>query len=114
MKSKLVISNLKFCRRCKRLKFLSAFYDHPKNSDGKQGLCKICDKLVKKEWYKMNLERERKKRWEWQLKNRPKQRRYTRKYLESPRGKFMMLKYRLIKVMGNYNERQVTFNRTDR
>ena len=60
---------MKWCKGCDQFLPLEQFSMKRVAKDGKQPLCKQCDNLQKKLWYKKNLARERIKRAKWQEEN---------------------------------------------
>lgn len=52
---------MKFCKSCNKEKPLDDFYKQPKNSDGRQGTCKVCMNERTRKWYVKNPDKRRAK-----------------------------------------------------
>lgn len=60
----------KYCKGCGITKSLSQFSKRAASKDGKQPLCKVCDRHRTKSQYQKKIKHYRKKRREWQDNNR--------------------------------------------
>jgi hypothetical protein len=74
------IDNKKRCSVCKESKLLSEYQFADKKRGYLQSRCKTCDKIANKTSYKNNLEKNRKKRNDWQEKNRARHNFHVRMY----------------------------------
>jgi len=78
---------MKKCIKCGKMKDESEFNKHPKNSDGLQLYCILCDNESSRASYFNNLTYNRLKRKEWQKKNAEKQKEYIKRYQQQNKHK---------------------------
>jgi len=93
----------KICRKCKLEKDINEFSKKSETKDGKQSICKYCDKQKSKEWKKNNKEKVKLQRKKYNLKNPEKIIEYQKKWAKKnpEKVKLKRKKYNLKNIEKN-------------